>query len=92
MPGLWSDNKEAPMNAHELAKILLDGPDLPIATHANNHTADGDNTMRVTVMRVFGGDANVCIGNLSRRHVNYPNEYVITEIDGGEKLPDNWDY
>ena len=80
------------MRSHDLAKILLAGPDLPIATHANNHTADGRNTVRVGIMKSFDGEYNVCIGNLSRRHINYPNDHIIAEIDGGDELPENWRY
>lgn len=29
------------MTSHELAKLLLTLPDLPVATHANNHTDQG---------------------------------------------------
>ena len=77
------------MRAHDLARILLEGPDLPVATHANNHTSDSEYT-RVCIMKMFGGEHHVCIGNISRKHINYPNEYVIAEIDGGDELPENW--
>ncbi len=76
------------MKAHDLAKILLDGPNLPIATHANNHTASNCR-IRVCTIKTANTES-IGIGNFLRKLVNYPNEYVLEEIDGGDPLPVDW--
>lgn len=75
------------MTSHELAHILLAQPDLPIATHANNHTASIEDRMRVGFLHSWRGDA-ILIGNFSRMNVNYPNEYVTQMIHGN--IPKDW--
>jgi hypothetical protein len=75
------------MTVAELIEILKTCPqDAGVISHANNHTASYRNETRVALMN----GNRVCIGNLSRRHVNHPNEYVLRELDGGAVLPDNW--
>ena len=66
------------MTTHELAQRLLDGPDLPVATHANNHTymsgVDPDR-LRLALLHTYGGD-HILIGNPYREDINRPNWYI----------------
>lgn len=89
------------MNSHDLARILLAAPDLPIATHANNHTHEsGDvhpfwaelgkpapESIRVGILQHQSGQ-HILIGNFSRKRINYPNEYVTEMISGD--VPEDW--
>lgn len=78
------------MNSHELARILLANPDLPIATHANNHTFTNSpryDATRVGVM-LYGGSSHILIGNFSRKRINHPSE-VVTEMIHGD-VPEDW--
>jgi len=80
------------MNVGELIKILEKCPqDVEVISHANNHTAlhGGECDLRVALMDTYAGP-RICIGNMSRRHVNYPNEFITAELDGKAELPDNW--
>lgn len=84
------------MTVRELIDILQRcDPDMPIATHANNHTymsgieARTHGPVRVALMDTYGGD-HVVIGNISKRQINPPNWFVTAEVDGGSKLPENW--
>ena len=70
------------MNSHELARLLLALPDLPVATHANNHTyMSGINTrthepLKVGRLHTYGGD-HIVIGNIMHLEINPPNWYVV---------------
>lgn len=81
------------MNSHELAKILLSLPDLPVATHANNHTyaSYGDRgshgPLKVGLLKHYSGD-HIVIGDISKRNINKPNWYV-TEMFHGD-APEEW--
>lgn len=75
------------MNSHELARILLQQPDMPIATHANNHTALMKDAMRIGFLHSWQGDG-ILIGNFSRMNINHPNEYVTQMIYG--TVPTDW--
>lgn len=55
------------MTTKELARRLLDLPDLPVATHANNHT-DTYGPIRIGLMK-YAGQYYVLIGNMEPRHV-----------------------
>lgn len=83
------------MNSHDLARILLDGPNLPIATHTNNHTyaskadACSHGRLKVGVLKHYGGD-HIVIGNISKRNINSPNWYVTEMIEG--EAPEEWSY
>lgn len=80
------------MKVSELIKILEKcEPDHEVITHANNHTAlhGGGCNLRVAIMDTYAGP-RVCIGNMSRRRTNYPNEHVVREVDGLEPLPEDW--
>ena len=68
------------MTSHELAKILLANDDLPIATHANNHTyASGESRIcdctRVGKLKHYAGE-HIIIGNMNRKALNSPNWYI----------------
>lgn len=69
------------MKSHELAKILLDLPDMPIATHANNHTYKSDidhvshGSLLIAKLKTYGGD-HLVIGNCSSPDMNKPNWYI----------------
>lgn len=67
-------------------------PEMEVISHANNHTAihGGVCNLRVVLMDTYAGP-RVCIGNLSRKRVNYPNEFVTHELDGKEPLPEDWE-
>jgi hypothetical protein len=69
------------MTSHELADRLLAMPNLPIATHANNHdyfsVADKQThgELKVALCKHYTGDY-VMIGNMYRKDLNYPNWYL----------------
>ena len=81
------------MNSHELADILLDLPDLPIATHALNYTyaSYGDSfshgSLKIGLLKHYSGD-HIIIGDISKRNLNKPNWY-ITEMFYGD-APEEW--
>ena len=83
------------MTAHELAKALLAGPDLPVATHALNHTymsatdAQSHGPLKIGVLESYGGQ-HIVIGNISKRNINKPNWYVSEMIVG--EAPDEWQW
>jgi hypothetical protein len=81
------------MTSHELARLMLEWPDLPVATHANNHTymSGIDRTshgpLKVGRLATYGGD-HLVIGNISKRHINKPNWYVVEMLLGD--APEKW--
>jgi hypothetical protein len=79
------------MTAHELAKVLLDNPDLPIATHADNYTymsgMESAGSFKVGVLHTYGGD-HIVIGNISKRNINGANWHVTSMIIGD--VPEEW--
>ena len=81
------------MNSHDLAKLLLTLPDLPIATHANNHTyASGGDTrshgpLKVGLLKHYSGE-HIVLGNISKRNLNAPNWYVTQMFHGD--APEEW--
>lgn len=76
------------MTSHELAQVLLDAPDLPIATHTDNHTwiskAHSGGEVRVAILESYAGQ-HIIIGNMSTKNLNPPN-WVISKILVGEPL------
>ena len=75
------------MKVAELIEILKTcDPDLPVATHANNHSynsgtdSGSHGPMRVALLHTCGGD-HICIGNLLRMDINKPNWYVKKVLD-----------
>jgi len=81
------------VNSHELAKLLLTLPNLPVATHAKNNTysSGGDvgshGPLKVGLLKHYSGD-HIVIGDISKRNINKPNWYV-TEMYYGD-APDEW--
>ncbi len=63
------------MLSHELAKILLENPNLPIATHALNHTycSKGDSEshgpLKIGILSHYSGE-HLIIGDISRNDIN----------------------
>lgn len=81
------------MTSHDLAKILLANEDLPIATHANNHTYASKSDVisdhcKVAILEHYTG-RHIIIGNFSRKELNGQNEY-ITDVIHGSDIPKNW--
>ena len=83
------------MNSHDLARLLLSLPDLPVATHALNHTycssesADAitHGKLKVGRLKHYVGD-HVVIGDISKRNINGPNWRVV-EMWLGD-APEEW--
>jgi len=75
------------MTSHELARVLLSNPDLPVATHAHNHTymsgihARTHGALKVGILETYGGQ-HVVIGDISKKNINPPNWYVSEMIVG----------
>lgn len=75
------------MNAHDLAKLLLDGPNLPIATHTHSHTymsaahAGSHGPLKVGLLESYAGQ-HIVIGNIMRRQINPPNEWISKMLHG----------
>lgn len=98
MPGLKSYYSLAlkeggKMLSHELAEILLKNDNLPIATHANNHSycSKGDEVShgkcKVGILKHYNG-LHIIVGNISKRNLNKPNWYIIDMIKGD--APEEW--
>ncbi len=79
------------MTSHELARLLLALPDLPVATHAHGHTymsgSIGVGLVKIGRMRTPIGD-HLVLGNITKRNINPPNWY-ITEMLHGD-APEEW--
>lgn len=81
------------MLSHELAKILLENDNLPIATHAMNNTyaSNGDSIShgkcKVGILKHYSG-LHIVIGDISKRNMNKPNWHVIDMIYGD--APEEW--
>ena len=58
------------MNAHELARILLTGPDLPVQTFANGHATAIFDTMKVGVLSLGDRQSRIVIGNFEYREMS----------------------
>lgn len=84
----------AGVTAHELARLLLTLPDLPVATHAMNNTymsnVDKNSHGALKVGRLENYEDRPCIviGDISKRNINKPNWY-ISEMYFGE-APEEW--
>jgi hypothetical protein len=81
------------MLSHELAAILLASPNLPIATHANNHTymsgvdAVSHGKLKVGLLHTYGED-HIIVGNISKRNINGENWHITDMIHGD--APEEW--
>lgn len=79
---------EPRVTSHEIARLLLSLPDLPIATHAHGHTYSCGSDwfthgpLRVGRLHHYGGD-HIVIGDFHDWKTNYPNHYV-TELYVGD--------
>lgn len=78
------------MTSHELAKFLLGLPELPIATHANDHSYFSQNLaspIKIALAHSYMGDC-IMIGNMLKMNLNSPN-YFLKKVLYGNKLPIN---
>lgn len=72
------------MSSHDLARLLLTLPDLPVATHANNHSycsygdRDSHGPLRVGKLHHYRGE-HLIIGNFYKLDINAPNWFVAEE-------------
>lgn len=82
------------MKSHDLARLLLSYPDLPMASYANGHTymsakdSDSHGPMRVGTLETSAGQ-HIVIGNLSKRMINPPNWWISEAL--GCELADTWE-
>lgn len=77
-------------SSHELAKLLLSLPDMPIATHANNHTFISSTVgcgFKIGRLETHDGP-HIVIGNISKLNINKPNWYISEMYLG--KVPEEW--
>lgn len=81
------------MMSHELARKLLELPDLPVATAAMNHEyfskgdAHAHGSFKIGLAHHYSGD-HLIMGDMCRRILNYPN-WWIREMYLGE-IPNQW--
>lgn len=81
------------MTSHELARALLDGPDLPVATYASGNTymSANDRTshgpLKVGLLETYAGQ-HIVIGDISKRRINPPNCWVSAMLVG--EAPEEW--
>jgi hypothetical protein len=79
------------MTSHELARLLLTLPDLPVATHANNHTARCDSPAWGLLKVGRLNRDQIIVGNFSRKRINYPNDHIVEVYTDGERAtPEDW--
>ncbi len=86
------EGAETPRTVRDLIEILSRcDPDLPIATHANNHTfmVTTNGSLRVGLLHTYAGD-HVVIGNISKLDINGRNYHVAELLDGGPDVPRDW--
>ena len=75
------------MNSHDLARLLLTLPDLPIATYAmgNSYSSEGDKDshgpLKVGLFRHYSG-ANIIIGDIPRMDINGDNGFISEMLLG----------
>lgn len=77
------------MKSHDLARLLLELPNLPIATHAHNHTfssigdrfAHGD--CKVGLLAHYSGD-HIIIGDFQANYRNGDNWKVVSNFVNGD--------
>lgn len=63
------------MNSHELARILLSQPDMPVVAHANNHTSDASR-IDVGILKSTSFRPRIVIGNFTPWYINCSNYWV----------------
>ena len=84
------------MKVKDLIELLKQcDPELPIATHANNHEymsgidSFSHGKCRVCLLHTYGGD-HIVIGNISKKNLNKHNWYVIKELDELGHIEEEW--
>lgn len=78
------------MDSHQLARILLRHPNLPVATIANGHTFHSgvdEEHLKIGILDHYTMD-HIIIGNISKRNINKPNWFVREMIHG--EAPEEW--
>lgn len=88
----WADDYK-PMTSHELARLLLEHPDLPVATQALNSTnkpGRWSGAVNIGIMEDSTRAQWLLIGDFSRRRINYPNEYVVEVLHSKYDVPEDW--
>jgi hypothetical protein len=79
--------EDVAVNTHELARLLLSLPDLPVATHARNETygsamdASSCGPLKIGLLKTYVGD-HIVIGDISRMNLNAPNWFVSEMLHG----------
>lgn len=64
------------INSHDLARKLLELPNLPISVSANNHEAfSTQDTFKVGLANHYSG-LFIIIGNMESKDLNMPNWYI----------------
>lgn len=82
------------MTSHELARLLLTFPDLPVATHANNHTymseldKNSHGPLKIGLLETYGGQ-HIIVGNISKRNINSLNWHISEMLHG--EAPEEWE-
>jgi len=83
------------MTTHELARLLLSLPDLPVATYANHHVymsgldQRSHGPLKVGLLETYGGQ-HIVIGNIPRMNLNPPNWYISKMLHGDIWEPPAW--
>lgn len=68
------------MTTHELAELLYKYPNLPVMTHANNHTCR-DNVKVAEVHFGINSVKYICIGNMNTHLFNTSNETIVQWLE-----------
>jgi hypothetical protein len=69
------------MTTHELARLLLSYPDLPVAITAMGHTYSEEmhrgsrGPLEIGTMKSYVGD-HIVVGDMLQHSNNYPNSYI----------------
>ena len=75
------------MKSHELARKLLEQPNLPVATHSLGHTyisktdAVTHGTLKIGILETYGG-THIAIGNINKININGSSWYISKMIHG----------
>ena len=78
------------MRSHDLAKILLDNPDMNIATFTNNHyylsksDSQSHGSINVATVDTYAGQ-HIMIGNMYRKDIDSENCMIKKDIYGDTK-------
>ncbi|MBC8274106.1 MAG: hypothetical protein H8E40_03965 [Chloroflexi bacterium] len=75
------------MTTHELARLLLALPDLPVATYAHNHMYMSGidecthGPLKVGLLETYDGQ-HIVIGDIQRMNINPPNWHISKMLHG----------